>query len=83
MKEDKEIIERLGREWSRFWISAGMEVYHREMVDADNQPKEDAFVMIVDQVVKRVVKTDQKNGSSPFRIVGVQCHWFKSGEFQK
>lgn len=82
MKEDKELIERLGKEWSKFWIQIGMEVYHRTMIE-DNQPKEGSFVMIVDSIVKKPVKTDlDPNVPQPYRIVGVKCHWFIDSKFQ-
>lgn len=81
MKEDKELVERLGKEWSKFWIQVGMEVYHRTMIE-DNKLKKDAFLMIVDSIIKKPVKTELDDKHlQPYRIVGVKCHWF-NGTFQ-
>lgn len=77
MKEDKEYIERMGPEWGRFWITSGMEVYHRQMV-SEGLLRDNGFKMIVDKVIKRQIKNNEE---SYFRIVGIKCHWF-NGTFQ-
>jgi hypothetical protein len=75
MKEDQEIIQRLGREWGRFWIYDGIEVYHREMLDQDFKPKKDAFKIIVDKLLRYQLRSDISDSPKPFRIKGVMCHW--------
>jgi len=82
MKENKDLIEHLGKEWGKFWLNSGTEVYHRNMIAEDSSLKDGSFVMIVDQVVKRSVEHVDPKQPKPFRIVGIKCHWFSNGKFE-
>ena len=75
MKENKDLIEKFGKEWAKFWIGPTSEVYHRNYITSDYKLKENAFVMVVDNVIKRKVETHGNLKISPFRIDGVICHW--------
>ena len=74
MKEDRELIERLGEEWKRFWIKEGIKVYHRDHLDPEFKPKENAFPLIVDGIMKKPVNNNNSK-TAPYRIIGVKCHW--------
>jgi len=81
MKDNSELIGHLGVEWGKFWISSGIEVYHRNSINREFNPKEDAVIMIVDQVLKKraPVKGLKPEEPRPFFINGVTCHWFANG----
>ena len=80
-KEEKELIERMGEEWGIFWISQGLEVYHRSDVSSDLQLKENATLIMVDRILKKQLKSDDRSNPRPFFIKGIACHWYKDGVY--
>jgi len=81
-KEDKELVERLGKEWGIFWISEGLDVYHRNDFNQDWTLKKNATLMTVDKILKVPVKTKSDIDPQPYRIKGVACHWMKNGDYK-
>ena len=91
VKEVKSVQEMFGPLWGQYWISPGIEVYHRHDIGSDGRSVPNACPMIVDFVDKRTIKKDERipKTSIPvpekkaFRINGIMCHWYVAGQYSK